>query len=100
MYPLGTWSVDGILSGVFGSASLRRLALARMALTIMDMRQLGRVLLPDDVLCRDGINRIGHLGRTDQTMAVSNFHHRADSCYLSNPGQWKWGVVSLIDGVP
>ena len=39
MYPLGTWSVDGIYLASLDQRSLRRLALARMALTIMDMRQ-------------------------------------------------------------
>ncbi len=74
MYPLGTWSVDGILSGVIGVAVLEAVGVAPEAADdpVLCLDRF-RLFLPADVLCGNRLDRVRHPCRADQAVAVLSF---------------------------
>jgi Amt family ammonium transporter len=64
MYPLGTWSVDGVFSGVFGVAVMEAVGISADKADDISYATTGSdYFFPADVLCCYRVNRIGRFGR-------------------------------------
>ena len=62
MYPLGTWSVDGVFSGVIGVAVMEAVGITADKL-IYPVPQLVQTIFSIDVLRRHCVNRVWCFGR-------------------------------------
>ena len=59
MYPLGTWSVEGVLSGVFGVAIMEAVGISADAADDISIRNdWVRLFFPAHVLRRHGVNSV------------------------------------------
>ena len=91
MYPLGTWSIDGVFSGVFPAvAVMEAVGVSPIRLTILVTRRLVQTFLPANVLCYC-FDRVGCAGGTYQAVAFSYLYACLDCSDLPLRASWKWG---------
>ena len=92
MYPLGTWSVDGMLSGVFGVAIMEAVGITADAADDISYATTGSDYFFQLMFCAATASIVsGALAERIKLWPFSAFHFHFDSCYLSASGELEVG---------